>query len=185
MFALSLFWGSHVWLTKCGQGAFLSQCPLLPERLIFIEGRGGQSDCWCGCSDHTPMFQIQIFVCSHGVYAHLHKSAKREELKIRVTSTKQKKNKSDNKSSRSLFILIKQDSATSHRRFPAHAEEWWWHPQHCSVRMRGGDSVSPWVRPPSMSLLSHLHWRLHDTLLPRSRLAPAYWHFMFLVLLFK
>lgn len=39
----SLLWENHLWLPKCAQGAFLSQCPLLSERLVFMEGQGGES----------------------------------------------------------------------------------------------------------------------------------------------
>lgn len=78
--------------------------------------------------------------------------------KIRVTSTKQKEER--DKSSSSLFILIKQDSADT---------------QEVSSPRRGMVMTSSalqcrdegWRRrvcAPSSSLLSHLHWRRHDML---------------------
>lgn len=106
----------------------------------------------------TPTFQTKILVCSHRVCASLRESAKGENLKIRATSTKQKEER--DKSSSSLFILIKQDSADT---------------QEVSSPHRGMVMTSPalqckdegWRRcvcAPSRSLLSHLHWRQHDTL---------------------
>lgn len=142
----------------------MSHCPLLSQRLVFIEGQGGESQTVAVAAVITTLtFLTKIFVCSHGVCATVHQSAKGEKLKIRVTSAKQKED--CDKSSSSLFILIKQDSADITQEvsnphgdtmmtFPAlqcKDEEW-----------RHGVSLS---MPCSLQKpLSHLHWRQYDTL---------------------
>lgn len=145
---------SQVWT-----GAFLSQCPLLSERLVFTEGQGEESQTLAvAAALAAPTFQTRMFVCSHRVCASSHERAKGENLKIGVTSAEQEEER--DRSSSSLFILIKQDSADTQ--------------EVCSPR-RGMVMTSPalqckdegWRRrvcAPCRSLLSHLHWRQHDTL---------------------